>query len=94
MAQRLADGLAVYKCRNRLRNRDIGRALGIRDETVSRLLGGDRTVRLNMETLFKLEDMAKEVSYHEQDPKCAAPGPPGGCARCGGHHLLSSGPAR
>ena len=37
--------------------------------TVSRLLGGDRTVRLNMETLFKLEDMAKEVSYHEQDPK-------------------------
>ena len=65
MAQRLAD----YKCRNRLRNRDIGRALGIRDETVSRLLGGDRTVRLNMETLFKLEDMAKEVSYHEQDPK-------------------------
>ncbi len=29
MAQRLADGLAVYKCRNRLRNRDIGRALGI-----------------------------------------------------------------
>ena len=69
MAQRLADGLAVYKCRNRLRNRAIGRALGIRDETVSRLLGGDRTVRLNMETLFKLEDMAKEVSYHEQDPK-------------------------
>lgn len=69
MAQRLADGLSVYKCRNRLRNRDIGRALGIRDETVSRLLGGDRTVRLNMETLFKLEDMAKEVSYHEQDPK-------------------------
>ena len=72
--QRLAaryDAMASYqfKCRNRLRNRDIGRALGIRDETVSRLLGGDRTVRLNMETLFKLEDMAKEVSYHEQDPK-------------------------
>ena len=34
MAQRLADGLAVYKCRNRLRNRDIGRALGDRKSVV------------------------------------------------------------
>lgn len=64
-ARRLADGLAVFKCRNHLTNRNIGRTLGIRDETVARLLDGDRTVRLSMEVLFKLEEIAK---LREEEP--------------------------
>lgn len=58
-ARKLGDGLAVFKVRNHLRNRDIGRTLCIRDETVARLLDGDRTVRLPLETLWKLEDLIR-----------------------------------
>ena len=58
-AQRIAEGLAVFKVRQHLRNREIGRTLGIRDETVARLLDGDRTVRMTMEQMWKLEDIAK-----------------------------------
>ena len=58
-ARCLAEGLALFKIRNHLRNRDIGRTLGIRDETVARLLDGDKTVRMSMETLFKLEEIAR-----------------------------------
>ena len=32
---------------------------GIRDETVARLLDGDRTVRMTMEQMWKLEGIAK-----------------------------------
>lgn len=65
MAQRIADGLAVYKRRHAMRNRDVSATLGIRPESVARILKGDRTLRLDMETYFKLEDMAKEVPHCE-----------------------------
>lgn len=61
MAQCIADGLAVYKRRHAMRNRDVSATLGIRPESVARILKGDRTLRLDMETYFRLEDMAKEV---------------------------------
>ena len=60
-AQRIAEGLAVFKVRQHLRNRDIGRTLGIRDETISRIINGDRTVRLPIEVLWRIEDMARTV---------------------------------
>ena len=41
----------------RAERRDV--TLGIRDETVARLLDGDRTVRMTMEQMWKLEDIAK-----------------------------------
>lgn len=69
-AQRLAEGLAVFKVRQHLRNRDIGRTLGIRDETVARLLDGDRTVRMTMEQMWKLEDIAK-LRYAEEEKGAA-----------------------
>lgn len=49
----------MFKARQHLTNREIGRTLGIRDETVARLLDGDRTVRMTMEQMWKLEDIAK-----------------------------------
>lgn len=58
-ARLLGDKLAVFKARQHLTNREIGRTLGIRDETVARLLDGDRTVRMTMEQMWKLEDIAK-----------------------------------
>ena len=35
MAQRIADGLAVYKRRHAMRNRDVSAALGIRRESAT-----------------------------------------------------------
>ena len=58
-AQLLAEALAVFKVRQHLHNKDIARTLGIRDTTVARLLDGDRTVRMTMEQMWKLEDIAK-----------------------------------
>lgn len=58
-ARLLGDKLAVFKIRQHLTNREIGRTLGIRDETISRIINGDRTVRLPMEVLWRIEDMVK-----------------------------------
>lgn len=56
----LADGLEAFKAREHLSNRDIGRALGISDNTVSRLIDGDTSVKLPVDTLWKIELIAKE----------------------------------
>ena len=58
-AERLADGLAIYKRRHRLNNYALARAVGIGHETVSRLMAADRTVRLPLETAWRLEQIAK-----------------------------------
>lgn len=58
-AQQLAEALAMFKFHQHLHNKDIARTLGIRDTTVARLLDGDRTVRMTMEQMWKLEDIAK-----------------------------------
>ncbi len=60
-ARLLGDKLAVFKARQHLTNREIGRTLGIRDETISRIINGDRTVRLPIEVLWRIEDMARTV---------------------------------
>ena len=56
----LTDGLEAFKAKERLSNKDIGRALGISDKTVSRLIDGDTTVKLSISTLWKIEKIAKE----------------------------------
>lgn len=58
-ARLLGDKLAIFKARQHLTNREIGRTLGIRDETISRIINGDRTVRLPLEVLWRIEDMVK-----------------------------------
>lgn len=58
-AERLADGLAIYKRRHRLNNYALARAVGIGHETVSRLMAADRTVRLPLETAWRLEQIAR-----------------------------------
>lgn len=58
-ARLLGDKLAVFKARQHLTNREISRTLGIRDETISRIINGDRTVRLPIEVLWRIEDMVK-----------------------------------
>ena len=60
-ARLLGDKLAVFKARQHLTNREISRTLGIRDETISRIINGDRTVRLPIEVLWRIEDMARTV---------------------------------
>ena len=60
-ARLLGDKLAVFKIRQHLTNREISRTLGIRDETISRIINGDRTVRLPIEVLWRIEDMARTV---------------------------------
>ena len=58
-ANRLADDLAVYKRRHKLTNLQIAKATGLGHMTVARLLDADVTVRLSLETYWKLEEMAK-----------------------------------
>ena len=60
-ARLLGDNLAVFKIRQHLTNREISRTLGIRDEAISRIINGDRTVRLPIEVLWRIEDMARTV---------------------------------
>lgn len=60
-ARLLGDKLAVFKIRQHLTNREISRTLGIRDEAISRIINGDRTVRLPIEVLWRIEDMARTV---------------------------------
>lgn len=71
-AQRIADGLAIYKRRHGLRNRDISAALGIRPESVARILKADRTLRLDMETMFRLEEIANDVPSGEEEQRRSA----------------------
>ena len=56
-ARDMADRLAVYKNRRSLTNRQIAADLGIRLETVGRLLSADSTVRMPLATVWRLQEM-------------------------------------
>lgn len=58
-ARDMADRLAVYKNRRALTNKDIASELGIRLETVGRLLAADSTVRMPLATVWRLEEMIR-----------------------------------
>ena len=58
-AQAMADRLAVYKNRHSLSNKAIAADLGIRLETVARLLAADSTVRMPLATVWRLEEMIR-----------------------------------
>ena len=58
-ARDMADRLAVYKNRRSLTNKQIASDLGIRLETVARLLSADSTVRMPLATYWKLEEIIK-----------------------------------
>ena len=55
----MADRLAVYKNRHSLSNKAIAADLGIRLETVARLLAADSTVRMPLATVWRLEEMIR-----------------------------------
>lgn len=72
-AQALADGLAAYKNRNGCSLIEMGRVLGIGHVSVARLLDGDRTIRLPMETIWRLEDLARKIlEENEKAPGAVA----------------------
>lgn len=56
---RLADGLTVYKRRNGKTNEDIARATGVGTVAIGRLMAGDTTVRMPLETYWRLEELAR-----------------------------------
>lgn len=58
--ERLIDGLEAFKTKRHLNNREISRELGISDNTLSKLIAGDKTVRLPIETVWRLEIISKE----------------------------------
>lgn len=58
-AARLSDGLAAFKNREHLSNKDVGKALGICDRVVARILDADITVRLPIKSIWKLEEIAR-----------------------------------
>ena len=58
-ARDMADRLAVYKNRHSLSNKAIAADLGIRLETVARLLAADSTVRMPLATFWRLEEMIR-----------------------------------
>ena len=58
-ARDMADRLAVYKNRRSLTNKQIASDLGVRLETVARLLSADSTVRMPLATYWKLEEITK-----------------------------------
>lgn len=58
-ARDMADRLAVYKNRRSLTNKQIASDLGVRLETVARLLSADSTVRMPLATYWKLEEIIK-----------------------------------
>ena len=60
----IADGLEAFKAKNHLSSRDLGYALGISDNTVSRIIHGDMTIRLSIETFFTIERIAMEGLKH------------------------------
>lgn len=53
MYQALADGLAVKKNREKLRNDDLGELFGVTRQTVTRILRREN-VQLPMETMMKI----------------------------------------
>ncbi len=55
----MEDRLAVYKNRHSLSNKAIAADLGIRLETVARLLAADSTVRMPLATVWRLEEMIR-----------------------------------
>lgn len=61
----IADGLEAFKARNHLSNRDIGRTLGISDNTVARVIQGDVKTRLPIEIVWEIEKIAMEGLKHE-----------------------------
>ena len=68
-AQALADGLAAYKNRKGCSLIEMGRALGIGHVSVA----GDRTIRLPMETIWRLEDLARKIlEENEKAPGAVA----------------------
>ena len=58
-AKRLAEGLWLYKRRERLTLKELGKAVGIGDKFMARVLDGDYEVRLPIEVLWKLEALSK-----------------------------------
>ena len=56
---RLADGLTVYKRRSGKTNEDIARATGVGTVAIGRLISGDITVRMPLETYWRLEELAR-----------------------------------
>lgn len=58
-AKRLADGLWLYKQRERLTLKELGKAVGIGDKFMARVLDGDYEVRLPVGALWKLEALSK-----------------------------------
>lgn len=61
LARRMADGLAVYKNRQSATNRQLAAELGIRLESVARILKADRTVRMDLDTFLKLSSIAERM---------------------------------
>ena len=58
-AKRLADGLWNYKRQEHLSLKQLGKAVGIGDKFMARVLDGDYEVRLPVEALWKLEALSK-----------------------------------
>ena len=58
--ERLIDGLEAFKAKHHLTNREISKALRMSDHTLSRLIAGDKTVRLPIETVWRLELISKD----------------------------------
>lgn len=63
----ISDGLEAFKAKHHLSNRDIGRSLGISDNTVARIINGDIKARLPIEIMWKIEQIAKEGLRIEND---------------------------
>lgn len=64
-ARWLANGLAAYKRQEHLTVKAVGKALSLNDRAVSRILGEDYTVRIPIETLWKLEAIARRMMKAE-----------------------------
>lgn len=58
--ERLINGLEAFKAKHHLANREISKALGMSDHTLSRLIAEDKSVRLPIETVWRLERIARE----------------------------------
>lgn len=65
----IADGLEAFKAKNHFSNRDLGHALGVSDNTISRIIHGDAAIRLSLETLFTIERIAMEGLKDDTNPQ-------------------------
>lgn len=63
----IADGLEAFKAKHHLSNRDIGRSLGISDNTIARIINGDTRTRIPIKTMWEIEQIAKEGLRVEHD---------------------------